>query len=133
MTLLAGATPYAVPDALMATLQVTVLVLVAAGALVVIRTKDRVRLVLALSGYGVLLAIVFFVFQAPDGTLSELTVGAIVLPVILLLAIAKVSDKATGTATSGTATSGTGTSGTGTSGTATSGTAAARATGKHGQ
>jgi uncharacterized MnhB-related membrane protein len=76
---------------LMNTLQVTVLVLVAAGATVVVRTRTRVRQVLALSVYGMLLAILFLVFQAPDVTLSELTVGAIVLPIILLLAIAKVS------------------------------------------
>ncbi len=71
-------------------LQVTVLVLVAVGATMVVRTKDRVRLVLVLSAYGLLLAILFFVFQAPDVTLSELTVGAVALPIILLLAIAKV-------------------------------------------
>jgi energy-converting hydrogenase B subunit D len=75
---------------LMDTLQIVVLVLVAAGALVVVRTKDRVRLVLVLSVYGILLAVLFFVFQAPDVTLSELTVGAVALPLILLLAIAKV-------------------------------------------
>ncbi|HET6187563.1 MAG TPA: DUF4040 domain-containing protein [Trebonia sp.] len=74
----------------MAVLQVTVLVLVAAGATVVVKTKDRVRLVLVLSAYGMLLALLFFVFQAPDVTLSELTVGGIALPLILLLAIAKV-------------------------------------------
>lgn len=76
--------------ALMDTLQVVVLVLVAAGALVVVRTRDRVRLVLVLSVYGILLAMLFFVVQAPDVTLSELTVGAVALPLILLLAIAKV-------------------------------------------
>jgi len=75
---------------LMNTLQVTVLVLVAAGAMVVVRTRTRVRQVLALSVYGMLMAILFLVFQAPDVTLSELTVGAVVLPIILLLAIAKV-------------------------------------------
>jgi energy-converting hydrogenase B subunit D len=75
---------------LMNTLQVTVLVLVAAGATVVVRTRNRIRQVLALSVYGMLLAILFLVFQAPDVTLSELTVGAIALPIILLLAIAKV-------------------------------------------
>ena len=75
---------------LMDTLQVVVLVLVAAGALVVVRTKERVRLVLVLSVYGILLAVLFLVFQAPDVTLSELTVGAVALPLILLLAIAKV-------------------------------------------
>lgn len=78
------------PNVVMDILQVTVLVLVAAGATLVVRTRDRVRLVLVLSAYGMLLAILFFVFQAPDVTLSELTVGAIALPLILLLTIAKV-------------------------------------------
>jgi energy-converting hydrogenase B subunit D len=78
------------PNVVMDILQVTVLVLVAAGALLVVRTRDRVRLVLVLSAYGMLLAILFFVFQAPDVSLSELTVGGIALPLILLLAIAKV-------------------------------------------
>jgi energy-converting hydrogenase B subunit D len=90
VTSLAGTTPYAVPNALMDALQFTVLVLIAAGAVVVVRTKNRVRLVLVLSVYGVLLSVLFFTFQAPDVTLSELTVGAVALPVILLLAIAKV-------------------------------------------
>jgi uncharacterized MnhB-related membrane protein len=71
-------------------LQVTALLLVAAGATLVVLTRERVRLVLVLSVYGMLLAILFFVFQAPDVALSELTVGAIALPLILLLAIAKV-------------------------------------------
>lgn len=87
---LAASTPYPVPNALMSTLQVTVLVLVAAGAVAVVRTTDRTKLVLMLSAYGVLLAILFFVFQAPDVTLSELTVGAIALPIVLLLAISKI-------------------------------------------
>jgi len=78
------------PNAVMDILQVTVLVLVAAGATLVVRTRDRVRLVLVLSVYGMLLAILFFTFQAPDVSLSELAVGAIALPLILLLAIAKV-------------------------------------------
>jgi energy-converting hydrogenase B subunit D len=77
-------------NALMDTLQIVVLVLVAAGSVVVVRTKDRARLVLALSVYGIVLAILFFAFQAPDVALSEITVGAVALPLILLLAIAKV-------------------------------------------
>ena len=77
-------------NALMDTLQIVLLVLVAAGALVVVRTKDRVRLVIVLSVYGILLAVLFFAFQAPDVALSEITVGAVALPLILLLAIAKV-------------------------------------------
>ena len=46
-----------------------------------------------LSGYGLLLALLFMVFQAPDVTLSELTVGGVVLPILLLLALAKVRKK----------------------------------------
>ncbi len=43
-----------------------------------------------LSAYGLLLAVLFLVFQAPDVTLSELTVGSVVLPAVLLLTLAKV-------------------------------------------
>ena len=91
MTALAAVhTPYTVPVGLMDALQVTILVLVAAGATAVVLIRERVRQVVALSVYGVLLAVLFFAFQAPDVTLSELTVGAVVLPVILLLTLAKV-------------------------------------------
>ena len=65
-------------------------VLVAAGATAVVLIREPVRQVLALSVYGVLLAVLFLAFQAPDVTLSELTVGAVVLPVVLLLTLAKV-------------------------------------------
>ncbi len=83
-------TPYTVSPALMDVLQVTVLVLVAAGATAVVLTREPLRQVVVLSGYGLLLAILFMVFQAPDVTLSELTVGAVALPLLLLLALAKV-------------------------------------------
>ena len=83
-------TPYTVPVGLMDTLQVTLLVLVAAGATMVVLIRERVRQVLALSVYGVLLAVLFLAFQAPDVTLSELTGGAVALPIILLLALAKI-------------------------------------------
>ncbi|MHB1929646.1 MAG: hydrogenase subunit MbhD domain-containing protein [Acidimicrobiales bacterium] len=71
-------------------IQVTLLVLVAAGAALVVLTRSPTRQVMVLSGYGLLLALLFLVFQAPDVTLSELTVGAIALPILLLLALAKV-------------------------------------------
>jgi energy-converting hydrogenase B subunit D len=87
---LAVVTPYTVPVGLMDALQVTILVLVAAGATAVVLIRERVRQVLALSVYGVLLAVLFLAFQAPDVTLSELTVGAVALPVIFLLTLAKI-------------------------------------------
>ena len=87
---LAVVTRYTVPVGLMDALQVTLLILVAAGATAVVLIRERVRQVLALSVYGVLLAVLFLAFQAPDVTLSELTVGAVALPVILLLTLAKI-------------------------------------------
>ena len=91
--LLAAGPPHPVSPALMDALQVTALVLVAAGATAVVATRQPVRQVIVLSGYGLLLAVLFMVFQAPDVTLSELTVGAVVLPILLLLGLAKVRKK----------------------------------------
>jgi energy-converting hydrogenase B subunit D len=88
--ILAVTTPYTVPIGFMDALQITLLVLVAAGATAVVLIRRQVHQVLMLSVYGVLLAVLFLAFQAPDVTLSELTVGAVVLPIILLLALAKV-------------------------------------------
>jgi energy-converting hydrogenase B subunit D len=87
---LAIQTPYTVPTAMMEALQITLLVLVAAGATAVVLIRAGVRQVLMLSIYGVLLAVLFLAFQAPDVTLSELVVGAVALPIILLLTLAKV-------------------------------------------
>jgi energy-converting hydrogenase B subunit D len=87
---LAVQTPYTVPTAMMDALQITLLVLAAGGATAVVLIRAGVRQVLMLSIYGVLLAVLFLAFQAPDVTLSELVVGAVVLPIILLLTLAKV-------------------------------------------
>jgi energy-converting hydrogenase B subunit D len=85
----AVSTPYTVPVGFMDALQITVLVLVAAGATAVVLIRRPVQQVIVLSTYGLLLAVLFLVFQAPDVTLSELTIGAVVLPLILLLTLAK--------------------------------------------
>jgi energy-converting hydrogenase B subunit D len=90
---LAVHTPYTVPVGMMDALQVTLLVLVAAGATAVVLIRAPVRQVLMLSTYGVLLAVLFLAFQAPDVTLSEMTVGAVLLPAVLLLTLAKVRKK----------------------------------------
>jgi len=87
---LAVQTPYTVSTAMMEVLQITLLVLVAAAATAVVLIRAGVRQVLMLSIYGVLLAVLFLAFQAPDVTLSELVVGAVALPIILLLTLAKV-------------------------------------------
>lgn len=88
--LLAVTTPYTVPAGLMGTLQAVLLVLAGAGATAVVLTRSPVRQVLVLSAYGLVLALLFLVFQAPDVTLSELAVGTVVLPALLLLTLARV-------------------------------------------
>ena len=93
MNILAVTTPYTVPVAMMDVLQVTLLVLVAGGATAVVLIRARVRQVLMLSVYGVLLAVLFLAFQAPDVTLSELVIGAVLLPIVILLTLAKVSKR----------------------------------------
>lgn len=86
----AVATPYTVrPSGLMEALQAVLLVLVAAGATAVALARVPTRQIILLSVYGVLLATLFMAFQAPDVTLSELTVGAVALPILLLLSLAK--------------------------------------------
>ena len=90
MNTLAVHTAYSVPVGMMQALQITLLVLVAAGATAVVLIRAPVRQVLMLSIYGVLLAVLFLAFQAPDVTLSELTIGAVVLPIVILLTLAKV-------------------------------------------
>ena len=90
MSAIAVHTAYTVPGGLMDALQITILVLVGCGATAVVFTRSPARQVIVLSGYGLLLAVLFLAFQAPDVTLSELTVGAVVLPLLLLLTLGKV-------------------------------------------
>jgi uncharacterized MnhB-related membrane protein len=65
------------------------LLLIAATGTAVVRTRDVTNQVLALGFYGLLLALMFFVFQAPDVALSQITVGAVALPLMVMLAIAR--------------------------------------------
>jgi uncharacterized MnhB-related membrane protein len=88
--MMAAASAFSPSTGLMDALQVTLLLLVAAGATAVVLVRARVTQVLVLSAYGLLLALLFLVFQAPDVTLSELTVGSVLLPAVILLTLAKV-------------------------------------------
>lgn len=65
------------------------LLLVAISGLGVVRTRDVTEQVVALSFYGILMALVFFYFQAPDVALSQITVGAVALPLMVMLAISR--------------------------------------------
>jgi energy-converting hydrogenase B subunit D len=56
----------------------------------VVLARDPLRQAMVASIYGLLLGILFFVFQAPDVALSQTVVGAVALPMMMLLALAKV-------------------------------------------
>jgi uncharacterized MnhB-related membrane protein len=71
-------------------LHVVVLALVAVSATAVVTTRDPLRQAMVASIYGLTLGILFFVFQAPDVALSQTVVGAVALPLMILLALAKV-------------------------------------------
>ncbi len=62
---------------------------VAIGATAVVLTRDPLQQSIVVSFYGILLGLLFFVFQAPDVALSQIVVGAVALPLMIMLALAK--------------------------------------------
>lgn len=70
-------------------LQAAALLAVAAGGTAVVATRDPTRQVIITGFFGLLLGILFFVFQAPDVALSQIVVGGVALPVMVLLTLAK--------------------------------------------
>jgi uncharacterized MnhB-related membrane protein len=73
-------------------LQVVVLVLVAVIGTTVVLVRDPVRQALVVGVYGFVLAVLFFVFQAPDVALSQIVIATVGLPVMILLALAKLRE-----------------------------------------
>lgn len=71
-------------------LQIAILVFVAIAAAGVVSTRDPAAQAVAVSFYGLLLAVMFFLFQAPDVALSQIAVGAVALPLMILLTLAKI-------------------------------------------
>ncbi len=78
----------------MTVIEIGVLLLVTVAGTAVVLTRDPVSQSIVVSFYGLLLAIMFLVFQAPDVSLSQLVVGAVALPLMILLALSKVRDQA---------------------------------------
>lgn len=70
------------------------LLLVAISGLGVVCTRDVTSQIIALSFYGLLMALGFFFFQAPDVALSQITVGAVALPLMAMLAISRMKVRA---------------------------------------
>lgn len=66
-----------------------ILILVGVSGFAVVTTRDVTCQVLALGFYGLVTALMFFFFQAPDVALSQITVGAVALPLMVMLAISR--------------------------------------------
>jgi uncharacterized MnhB-related membrane protein len=75
-------------------LQAMVLIFIAIAGFAVVRTREPGSQIIVFSFYGLLLAVMFVLFQAPDVAFSQITVGAVVVPFMLLLALARVRRKA---------------------------------------
>ena len=74
----------------MTVLEAVSLLLVAAGGTCVVAVRDPLRQAMVASFFGILLAILFFVLQAPDVALSEIVVGAVAMPLMILVSLAKI-------------------------------------------
>jgi energy-converting hydrogenase B subunit D len=70
--------------------QWTALVLTALAGTAVVLIRDPRRQAVATGVLGLVLGLLFFSFQAPDVALSEIVVGSVALPGMVLLALAKI-------------------------------------------
>jgi energy-converting hydrogenase B subunit D len=71
-------------------LQLVAIVLVGFGGLGVVLARDLLRQAILNGFYGLLLVVLFLVFQAPDVALSALAVGGGAAPLVILAALAKI-------------------------------------------
>lgn len=69
------------------------LTLVAAVGAITVLISDPVRQTVMASLLSLALALLFFAVQAPDVGLSELVIGSAAVPLMLLLAIAKIREQ----------------------------------------
>lgn len=74
----------------MTVLEIVALTLVAITAPAVVMTDDPLRQSIVMGIYGLFLAAAFFVLKAPDVALSMLAVSSVLIPALVLLALARV-------------------------------------------
>jgi uncharacterized MnhB-related membrane protein len=77
----------------MIALQICVLLLVGATGSAVVLVRVPARQLIVMSLFGLTLAIMFAVFQAPDVALSQLAIGSVALPLMTLLALVELGKK----------------------------------------
>lgn len=76
----------------MSVILVALVVLVVLVGTSVVLTQDPKVQAISLSTFGLMLTLLFLSLEAPDVALSELVINALVVPLIILLTIAKVRD-----------------------------------------
>lgn len=74
-------------------LQAGILLFVGVVGTAVVFTRNPLNQVIGLAFYGLLMALMFFIFQAPDVAFSQVVIGAVVLPLMVLLTLAKLKVK----------------------------------------
>jgi energy-converting hydrogenase B subunit D len=77
-------------------LQLAILLFVALAGTAVVVVRDPLRQAIVNGVFGLVLTMLFVVFQAPDVALSMLVVGSVAYPLVLLAAIKKVRAEAEG-------------------------------------
>jgi energy-converting hydrogenase B subunit D len=77
----------------MIVLQAGILLFVAVVGTAVVFTRNPLNQVIGLTFYGLLMALMFFIFQAPDVAFSQVVIGAVFLPLMVLLTLAKLKVK----------------------------------------
>jgi uncharacterized MnhB-related membrane protein len=74
------------------TLQAVTFILVALLAPAIVLTREPIRQAILVGFYGLVLAILYLELQAPDVSLSQIVISTVGLPIMILLAVAKIRE-----------------------------------------
>jgi energy-converting hydrogenase B subunit D len=77
----------------MTALETVTILLVAVGGAATVLTREPFRQAMVSGLYGLLLVVLFVVYQAPDVAASALVAGSVALPLMVLLALAKLGGR----------------------------------------
>jgi energy-converting hydrogenase B subunit D len=77
----------------MTVVQAVLLVMVGVAGTLVALARDPLRQAILTGCFGVLLALLFFALQAPDVALSQIVVGGVAIPAMVLMALAEVRSR----------------------------------------
>lgn len=78
----------------MSLLEVVAYALVAAIGTGLVFTRRPIDQLFVYTAFGIALSLLFFVLHAPDVALSEIAVGTLILPLVVLITLMKTGNKA---------------------------------------